>query len=297
MKWIKRYTKEIGDLDAKIAAKLYHEFLKDGEKKDAIGNHYRSVIGNGNNAEKEISEIIEKELSEYEFSCVANIRIDGKYSEDNWAAEFDFILEDKSSIIYINTKYSDYSNNRETQILRHTKILKRIIPNGKSLKVISVITTDEKSKSEFIKKLKELVKEFCGEDNCFCNILSDLHKPITHEKVLCKQFGITQNDFKDYIGYQNYVKSLNVDYEVIHINSEVKNVINRLNMKDKNNKQYKTDIIEIDDMIYKQVYIPVGKAKQEFIGKLMYGRFRKEFSKKPPYITENDFENDFKIEE
>lgn len=107
MIWLKPFDKTKNDPDAKIIAKTYW-LINDGPKRRNLGNHYNSVIAAGNGAEEIVFNLINQYINDKDYSGVCNVRIDK--TDDDMAAEFDFIIEDMQKVIYINVKKTDEYN-------------------------------------------------------------------------------------------------------------------------------------------------------------------------------------------
>lgn len=291
MNWLKMFDKNTNDPDTIFTATLYHR-LKDGKKKNKVGRFYTMVKKAGNLAEKTTFDLVSELFKDSDFSGVCNIRISENHDNlEKMASEFDVILEDLFSVIYLNVKDRDFKNNQLPQITRHNRILNRMIPNGKTLYSIGVIISDPisvqnfKNQLKFILERQALTKIETGRssllDDVFCNILLDIDKPITHEKNVIRQFNIHSNDLID--GFSmSPVKEQKI---------KIEGVI--MDVKLRKNGTYKTDILFTDHIHFKKVYLPVGHGCSNWIGHRFSGYFVKELGKKPPYII--DFENDFSV--
>ena len=302
LNWIKKFNKDTDDPNAHLVRRLYKQYLKEGDKKNKIIEHYDSVIRKGNQAEKKVYDVINETLRDSYFSGVSNIRIDSKYDKmGKQAAEFDFIIEDMKLVLYINVKSSDETNRQPDQIKRHQEILVRLIPNGKELRTLSVNTSQDTWCNEFQLELKKYAlnqeNNKTGQDidllqdDVFCNILLDIDTAKIHIDRIIQQFDISDEDFIDKDRYIEFIKDKNrISYQFknktamesykIVIQGKIKKVVPRIA------KGKPTDILEIE----KNVYVPVGTAQMGWEGKNFSGTFVKEQGTKPPYIVDEDMD-------
>jgi len=175
--------------------------MKNGPKKRKLEEYVTTVIDERHRALYKAFELINKCIGNTPYSGVYNIRLVGTTRKDTPpTTEFDFVMEDRNKVIYINVEKTDKGNRQLKQIKRNTELLKDLLTKLECSKTIisfNVVTDDSNSMAKLEKILTRIKNDFAGEDNTLCAHLVKYDRPAPYARRIFNQFQISNKDFTE----------------------------------------------------------------------------------------------------
>jgi len=200
MIWIKPSLSYNDVLDTKVAILTVLD-MKRGLKRRRLEKYINTVIEKRRIAEYEVFKLINRCIGKTPYSGICNIRLVGTTRKDLFpTTEFNFIIEDKNKVIYINIKKTDRNNRLLKQTNSNIELLKDLLVKLKCSKAIipfNVVTDDSNSMAKLEKILTRIKNDFAGEDSTLCAHLIKYDRPVPYARRIFNQFQISNKDFTE----------------------------------------------------------------------------------------------------